>query len=212
MQLICLAVWFFCLLLSIPDWMYLKAESNPEQGDNIECVYKYPSEASRLASRWLYHVLGFLLPVIVLFYCYARVLLRCRSDQHVQKQRAVQIILALVLVFCVSWTPYNIALLVDTSDFSSSKSTEHCVDHRWTAVKSTAVLGFLHSCFNPLIYLGFSEKFRHWVLTIVRCGSCAVGNGEFFPWDCWATPVPQAENGSPHPENGITQQRNGEIL
>ncbi|MCJ8728883.1 hypothetical protein PDJAM_G00009060 [Pangasius djambal] len=219
-QLICLAVWFFCLLLSIPDWMYLKAASGPEQEYYIECVYEYSSEASRLASHLLYFILGFLLPAIVLLYSYACVLLQFRSDQRVQKQRAVRVILALVLAFFISWTPYSIALLGDTFHFSSSKSKGDCEDHRWTAVRSTAVLGFLHSCFNPLIYFCFSEKFRHWVLTIVKCGGCAGDSGDFFPWDSReieeATSVPQEEKGSLHQMSDIerttAQQHNGEIL
>lgn len=222
-QLTCLAVWLFCLLLTIPDWMYLTTKSFPEQEDITECMHNYPSQASRLASRLLYSVLGFLLPVILLLYCYAHVLLKCRSNQCVQKQRAVQVILALVLAFIIIWTPYNIALLVDTFHFSSSESTGYCEDHRWTAVKSTAVLGLLRSCFNPLIYFSFSEKFRHWVLTVVMCGSCAVDSGDFFPWDSkeidQASSVPQEEKGSlrkDHPmsdiEQTIKQQQNDEIL
>ncbi|XP_026795754.3 C-X-C chemokine receptor type 3 [Pangasianodon hypophthalmus] len=217
-QLICLAVWFFCLLLSIPDWMYLKAASGSEPEDYTECVYEYPSEASRLASQLLYLMLGFLLPAIVLLCCYACVLPQFRSDQRVQKKRAV--ILALVLAFFISWTPYSIALLSDTFHFSSNKSKGDCEDRRWTAVRSTAVLGFLHSCSNPLIYFCFSEKFRHWVLTIVKCGSCAVDSGDFFPWDSReieeATSVPQEEKGPLHQMNDIErstpQQKNGEIL
>lgn len=218
-QLICLAVWFFCLLLSIPDWLYLKAKSNLEQEDNIECVHEYPSQASCLASRLLYCVLGFLLAVILL-YCCVHVLLQGRSDQRVSKQKAVKVFLALVLAFFISWTPYNITVLVDTFHFSRSKSPGHCEDGRWTAVKSTAVLGLLHACVNPLIYFGFSEKFRHWVLTVVTCGGCAVDSGDFFPWDSrelgQAASVPQEEKGSLHPmsdiKQTITQQQNDEIL
>lgn len=219
-QLICLAVWFFCFLLSIPDWMYLKVVSDPEQEGNIECEHDYPSQASRLASRLPYHVIGFFLPVILLLYCSACVLTQCRSDQCMQKQRAVRVLLALVLAFFICWTPYNIALLVNTINSSTSKATGSREACRWTAFKSTAVLGFLHCCFNPLIYFGFSEKFRHWVLAIRKCGSCAVDSGDFFLWDSReidkVTSVPQEEKGSLYPmsdiKQTITQQQNDEIL
>lgn len=219
-QLICLAVWFFCFLLSIPDWMYLKVPSDPEKEGDLKCVHEYPSKESRLGSRLSYHLLGFFLFVMVLLYCSALALMQRRSDQRVQKQRAMRVILALVLAFFISWTPYNIALLVDTISSSPDKVTESCEAHRWTAVKSTAVLGFLHSCLNPLIYFGFSEKFRHWVLAILKCVSCAVGNGDFFPWDSQevdkATPVSQEEKGSLHPMSDIkltiTQQQDDKII
>ncbi|KAI5105932.1 C-X-C chemokine receptor type 3-2, partial [Silurus meridionalis] len=159
-HLLCLAVWIFCLILSIPDWMYLKAASNSNRENDIECVYEYPSRASRVASCLCFHVLGFWIPAIVLLSCYTCVLEQCRSDQYVQKRRVVYIILVLCVVFFLSWTPYNIALVVDTFQDLPSKSTESCDNHRWTALKITHAVGVLHSCFNPLIYLGLSEKFR----------------------------------------------------
>lgn len=211
-QLICLAVWLFSFLLSIPDWMYLMASSNSEQEDKNECLYGYSSKETRLATRLSYHVLGFLLPVVTLLYCFTCVLLQCKSENNVLKQRPMQVFIFLVLVFFISWMPYNIALLVDTflPHFTSTESTEPCKKIRWTALKSTAVLGLLHSCLNPLIYLGFSEKFRHWMLNIVKCSSCAVDNYDFFLWNSRkiynATPVPQEENMSLQPVTIINQQ------
>lgn len=219
-HLICLTVWIFCLFLSIPDWMYLLAKSVSEPEENIQCTHVYPCKASCLVSRLVYHVLGFLLPVIVLFYFYARILLQCRSVQRVQKQRAVRVIFALVLAFFITWTPYNIVLLVDTSKSISSKSTRYCEGYSWTTVKSTAVLGFFHSCFNPLIYFCFSEEFRHWVITIVKCGGCAVASDDLFLYDSrkcdQAASVPQEEKGSLQPMSGtvktITRQQDDDVL
>lgn len=214
-QLICLVGWIFSLLLSIPDWMYLKAARVPAQEDNYECVYMYSCTAARMASYFSFLVLGFLLPFIVLLYCFVHVLLQCRSKMSVPKQRAVQVTFALVLVFFISWTPFNAALLMDTFNFSSEKPAEFCEKNRWTAVKITAILGFLHSCLNPLIYFGFSEKFRHWILSIIKCDSCAVDSGDYFLWDSRefhsTSPVPQGENGALQPMNNI-QQMNDEML
>lgn len=186
-----------------------------EQAVNIECVHEYPSQTSRLASHLPYLVLfsSLLLLVLGLFCHY---FLR-RPDKCGQKHRPKQVILVLVLVFFFSWAPYAIALLVDTIKHTSSKSTGYCEGHIWTAVKSSAVLGFLHACFNPLIYFGFSEKFRHQVLTIMTCQcGCAEISGDVFPWDSSeignGAPVPQEEKGSLHPMTDIiktiTQQQN----
>lgn len=216
MQLICLAVWLFCIILSIPDWLYLKAKRDHEQVHyNLECVHEYPSHAKRVASHMPYLVSfpSLLLLVLGLLCCY---FLR-RPDQCRKKHKAMKVILVLILAFFFSWTPYSIAVLVDTIKPTYSKSTVHCDGHIWTAVKSTTVLGFLHSCFKPLIYFGFSEKFRQWVLTILKCQcSCAEASGDFFPWDCSeidnAASVPQEEKGSLHPMSDtvktITRQQN----
>ncbi|KAK3571905.1 hypothetical protein QTP86_020540 [Hemibagrus guttatus] len=209
-QLICLVGWIFSLLLSIPDWIYLEAANVSEPEDNYKCVSQYSPKESCMACHLSSLVLGVLLPFIVVLYCFIRVLLQHRSKTGGLKQRAVQVTFTLVLVFFISWTPFNVVLLMDTFRFSPRKPAEFCENHRWTAVKSTAILCFLHCCLNPLIYFGFSEKFRHWILTIIKFGSCAVDSGDYFLWDSRefhsATPVPQEENGALQPMNNIQQQ------
>uniref|UniRef100_A0A8K9VCF6 G-protein coupled receptors family 1 profile domain-containing protein n=1 Tax=Oncorhynchus mykiss TaxID=8022 RepID=A0A8K9VCF6_ONCMY len=115
-QASCLSVWLLSLLLSIPDWHFLESVRDTRR-DKVECVHNYSSLSQswfdwRLASRLLYHTVGFLLPSAVLLFCYS-CCLQCGS-QGLQKQRAVRVILVLVLVFFLCWTPYNITLMVDT--------------------------------------------------------------------------------------------------
>lgn len=171
-QLSCLAVWFFCFLLSIPDWMYLKAENDPRRGNKIECIHHYPTTTWRLVSRVLYHVLGFLLPAIVLLYCYSCVLLRLQSGvQGVQKQRAVRVVLALVMAFFITWTPYNITLLVDTlytnqsTINSTTCATTTALD---VAIIATSTLGYMHCCVNPVLYAFVGVKFRRHLLDLIK--------------------------------------------
>lgn len=38
----CLTIWLFCLLLSIPDWMFLQDFVNYRVQDKTECVHLYP--------------------------------------------------------------------------------------------------------------------------------------------------------------------------
>lgn len=169
-QLSCLAVWFFCLLLSIPDWIYLEAQHDSRRGKS-ECTHIYTSSTLRLLSRVLYHVLGFLLPAIVLLYCYSRVLLRLQSgSQGVQKQRAVRVVLALVMAFFISWTPYNITLLVDTlyTNQSSNNTTCEATTALDIALTATSVLGYLHCCVNPVLYAFVGVKFRRHLLDLIK--------------------------------------------
>ncbi|KAK1795387.1 hypothetical protein P4O66_010563 [Electrophorus voltai] len=185
-QLSCITVWFFSLLLSIPDWKYLQAARDQRQ-ENMECAHSYSSPRWGLASRLLYHVLGFFLPAVVLLYCYGCILVRLqRGSRCAQKKRAIHVILPLVLAFFICWTPYNIALLVDTIHLDHRGSAEPsgtCEQHRWTAVKLTAVLAFLHCSVNPLIYISLSGKFRCWVLTTLKGCSRALESGDVSLWD-----------------------------
>ncbi|KAI5620452.1 chemokine (C-X-C motif) receptor 3.1, partial [Silurus asotus] len=171
-QFSCLAVWFFCLLLSIPDWMYLKAEADSRRNNKYECTHHYPSSEWRVVLRGFYHVLGFLLPAIVLLYCYTRVVVRLQfGSQGVQKQRAVRIVLVLVVAFFISWLPYNVTLLVDTlytnqtSNNETNCETSTALDF---ALITTSTLGYMHCCVNPVLYAFVGVKFRRHLLDLIK--------------------------------------------
>lgn len=173
-QCCCLIVWLFCLLLSIPDWLFLKATVDSRRQDKTECVPSYPRNSEwRLASRVLYHVVGFALPAIMLLFCYIRILLRLkRGSQCVQKKRAMHVIVALVLAFFISWTPYNITLIIDTIHRESDKFINQSSCSGRTALDvaqtATSTLAYLHCCVNPVLYAFVGMKFRQQVFDMLR--------------------------------------------
>lgn len=202
-QLSCSAVWLFSLLLSVPDWIFLEAVKDSRR-DKTECLPNYLKFASqpevglqllslaeddlndafqpvaewRLASRLLYHVVGFLLPSVVLIFCYSSILQRLRcGSQGFQKQKAFRVIMGVVVVFFVCWTPYNITLMVDT--FHSSSSSETC-GSRTSLEKAktiTATIGYLHCSLNPILYAFIGMKFRRQLLNILTLLGCKLKSG-----------------------------------
>ncbi|XP_035612575.2 C-X-C chemokine receptor type 3-like isoform X2 [Oncorhynchus keta] len=182
-QASCLSVWLLSILLSIPDWHFLESVMDTRR-DKQECVHNYPSLSQsgfdwRLASRLLYHTVGFLLPSAVLLFCYSCILLRLqRGSQGLQKQRAVRVILALVLVFFLCWTPYNITLMVDTL-YSNNTLEVNCESHKALDISLTATssLGYLHCSLNPVLYSFVGVKFRHHLLDMLRSLGCKLKSG-----------------------------------
>ncbi|XP_066539992.1 C-X-C chemokine receptor type 3-like [Hoplias malabaricus] len=168
-QLSCMAVWFFSLMLSIPEWIYLKAVEDFRR-EKIECVPNYPFNTHwRTTSRWLYHLVGSLIPALVILFCLICILLTLQiGSQGKQKQRAMRVILALVVVFFICWTPYNLTLLVDTihTNLSHSNSSDACdtTTALDIALSITSTLGYLHCCMNPILYAFVEVKFRRHLL------------------------------------------------
>ncbi|KAM3872843.1 C-X-C chemokine receptor type 3.1 [Diretmus argenteus] len=181
-HLSCLSVWFFSLLLTIPDWIFLQAVEDTRRG-KTECIHNYLLVSRsmyewRLASRLLYHTVGFLLPSAVLLFCYSCILLRLlRGSQGFQKQRAVKVILALVVVFFLCWTPYNITLMVDT--LQSNNTNNSCMNKTSLekAMIVTSSLGYLHCSLNPVLYAFMGVKFRRQLLDILRVLGCKLKTG-----------------------------------
>ncbi|KAJ8335024.1 hypothetical protein SKAU_G00406630 [Synaphobranchus kaupii] len=178
-QTSCLCVWILCLLLSFPDWVFLQAVKDERRGGRVECVHNYllyykSTEDWRLASRLLYHVVGFLLPSAIMVFCYSCILLRLhRGTQGLKKQRAIRVILALVVAFFVSWTPYNVALMVDTlHDREAIKDTCDTRSALDISLAVTSTLGYAHCCLNPVLYAFVGIKFRRHLAKMLKSLGC----------------------------------------
>uniref|UniRef100_A0A8C1IWQ9 Chemokine (C-X-C motif) receptor 3, tandem duplicate 3 n=1 Tax=Cyprinus carpio TaxID=7962 RepID=A0A8C1IWQ9_CYPCA len=204
----CLIICVLCLLLSIPDLIFLSGST--DQGKQ-ECIYHYPPDSWRLASR-LPHLSVSL--VLVLLFCFSIVLLKLQHSSKCQQKKKGQstaIIAALVLVFFICWTPYSITFIVNTfqsKDSVSSAVEEDCEGRQWTASKITAVFGLLHCVVNPVIYFCLSKEFRHRVLTVIKFSACKMESNDVSLWDSSGVngnASVQEEQGSLQPMNEITQ-------
>ncbi|XP_026041205.1 C-X-C chemokine receptor type 3-like [Astatotilapia calliptera] len=170
-QASCLMVWCFSLLLSITDWIFLEEIFDDRRGRR-ECIHNYSKFGEnavyywRLGSRMIYLIVGFVLPFAIMMFCYSCILhqLRCGAQSH-QKQRAFKVIVAVVVVFFICWTPYNITLLVETFNFDISNQTCSDTISLEKAKTVTTSLGFFHCCLNPILYAFVSEKFRRRLLS-----------------------------------------------
>ncbi|XP_028456144.1 C-X-C chemokine receptor type 3 [Perca flavescens] len=180
----CLAVWLFSLLLSIPDWIFLDTVVDVRQ-QKTECVpnyFDFNSESVkywRLASRLLYHTVGFLLPSAVLIFCYSCILLRLRrGSQGLQKQNDFKVIVAVVVVFFLGWTPYNITLMVDTLHSNNTSGDCEVRTFLEKAKIVTLSIGYLHCSLNPILYAFVGVKFRRQLLDILRSLGCKLNSNE----------------------------------
>lgn len=167
----CLLVWLVSLLLTIPDWIFLEAERDPEKAF---CPHNYPQSETdwQLVSR----LLGFVLPAGALIICWFCILLRLqRSSKGLQNQRFIMVVLPLIVVFFLFWMPYNITLIVDASRRSSKKShndsSRNPEGSLNAALAVTSTLGCVHACLRPLLYLGLCRNFRKRLLDMTKCAT-----------------------------------------
>ncbi|XP_035527540.1 C-X-C chemokine receptor type 3.1 [Morone saxatilis] len=202
-QVSCLAVWLFSMFLSIPDWIFLEAMTDVRRENRKECISNYNKFAHepvndyesvndyqsvnyslsegawqsvhdwQLASRLLYHIVGFLIPSAILIFCYSCILRRLRcGSQGLEKQKAFRVIVAVVVVFFICWTPYNITLMVDTLHSENNSITCGGRTSLEKARVVTSSLGYLHCSLNPILYAFVGVKFRRQLLNILRSLGC----------------------------------------
>ncbi|KAJ8289829.1 hypothetical protein GJAV_G00005810 [Gymnothorax javanicus] len=186
-QASCLSIWLFCLLLSIPDWVFLESVKDVRCGGWLECTHNFKTRAqySCLASRMLYHIIGFIMPSVFMVFCYSSILLRLHNSSQ-GPQKDIRVILALVAVFYISWMPYNITLLADTIQSTSRGKSGDTCEKRTTINVSlvvTSALGCLNCCLKPVLYACLCVNFRSFLLDKLRCRSIPSANQELPLWD-----------------------------
>ncbi|XP_056333655.1 C-C chemokine receptor type 6 [Danio aesculapii] len=155
-RIICLAIWFLAFVLSLPTLIY-------HQEKNEECITIFSeNETARLVKILIpsmQMVFGFLVPLMVMVYCYSWTMVTLLKAQNFQKHKAVRVVLAVVFVFVLCHLPYNVALLVYTSKlFMERNCREEQVTLMTLSVSRTAA--YLHCCLNPILYAFIGVKFR----------------------------------------------------
>lgn len=167
-KFICLGIWALSLILSLPIFVFRKAIYPP--GSSPACYEDMGANTTkwRIEMRALPQTFGFLLPLLVMLFCYGFTLRTLFQAHMGQKHRAMRVIFAVVLVFLLCWLPYNLVLVADTfMRLGVIKETCERRNDIGRALDATEILGFLHSCLNPLIYAFIGQKFRHGLLKIM---------------------------------------------
>ncbi|XP_078085243.1 C-X-C chemokine receptor type 1-like [Mustelus asterias] len=168
-KLFCAAVWVLAIVLSLP--ILYKGEYTPPGISRMICYEILDGEAAetwRVTTRFLRHFIGFLIPLAVMIFCYSATIWKLCQTKGFQKQKAMKVIIAVVLAFLISWLPHNITVFIDT--LMRSKLIDETCDwqnHIDRALSATQTLGFLHSCLNPILYAFIGVKFRRNLLKLL---------------------------------------------
>ncbi|XP_047457660.1 C-X-C chemokine receptor type 1-like [Mugil cephalus] len=168
---VCGGVWAVGALLSLPG--FFSSSFSSSNSTHVMCAQQYdPSSADewRLATRVFRHVLGFIIPLGIMLFCYGTTIERLLHIRGgFQRQRAMRVIVCVVVAFLLCWTPYHIAVMADT--FFRAKIVPYQCPARIAVDKAmfaTQSLGLLHSCVNPVLYAFVGEKFRRKLLQMMR--------------------------------------------
>ncbi|XP_072543022.1 atypical chemokine receptor 4 [Salminus brasiliensis] len=169
---LCLVVWTTALLLGIPD-LVLSTVKN-FSGRNV-CMPVYPSSMvfqAKISMEVLEVLLSFLVPLIVMLYCYAHVfwtLQMLPPENRDRRWRAIRVLLAVVLAFILTQLPYNVVKFCRVLDVAHALVT-HCGVSKALdrAAQITETLALVHCCLNPVLYVFIGLSFRQRVLKFAK--------------------------------------------
>ncbi|KAM6968162.1 uncharacterized protein FYW47_006871 [Aplochiton taeniatus] len=165
-------VWLFSLLASLPNLAFHQTSN-----ETTECL-RYPQDTYwRQFTLLEMNVLGLLLPLLVMVACYSRIIPVLLNMRTSKKHRAVRLLLLLILVFFLFWTPYNVALLFYVLQMRGHFPRDCGVSHKIKlAVRVTHVISFTHCSLNPIMYAFTGQKFVQRVQTLLKMWLPRYGN------------------------------------
>ncbi|XP_053866371.1 C-X-C chemokine receptor type 3-2-like [Malaclemys terrapin pileata] len=163
LHLACALLWAICLALSVPELHFRTVPFQP-QGQASIChrgFKAHEAQAWRVVLHLTSFFLGFLLPLLVMLFCYGRIFCTLHRAQLPARPRSLRLVLLLLAVFVLCWAPFYVFLLLDCLQ-RLGYIGRHCALERVLdfGLLVTEGLGLLHCCLNPLVYAFAGIKFR----------------------------------------------------
>ncbi|KAI5627437.1 C-C chemokine receptor type 5-like, partial [Silurus asotus] len=153
-----LFMWALSLGASLPTVIFsqIKNESN-----GWRCSVEYPEGTGwRLFSYIEMNVLGLIIPLSVMVFCYSRIVPILTAMKSKKKHKAVRLVFVLVIVFFLFWTPYNIVIFLRFLHHLGYMNTCQWEKDLNMAMQWVETIAFSHCCLNPIIYAFVGQKFR----------------------------------------------------
>ncbi|NWU34461.1 CX3C1 protein, partial [Hylia prasina] len=174
--LVTCGVWAIAVLVSVPHFVFSQLVEN-------DCIAVFPEKLENIWPVFCnmeLNTIGFFIPVCIIFYCYCGIIKTLLSCKNQKKARAIKLILVVVLVFFLFWSPYNVLIFLDTLSHYELFTNCNQIKSLDYAMHLTETIAFSHCCLNPLIYAFAGEKFRKYLYHVCLkycpflcfCGPC----------------------------------------
>ncbi|KAM9852745.1 LOW QUALITY PROTEIN: C-C chemokine receptor type 8-like [Aulostomus maculatus] len=152
-------------------------QQRPSNNNSYFCYPVYPSLYDTNAHFWSVfslfemNILGLYIPIVIIGFCYQQIIWRLLYSQS-SKKHAIRLVLIVVTVFLCCWVPYNVASLFKAlellhfyTECGSSKAIR-------LALQVTEIIGYIHSCLNPVLYVFVGKRFRRSLLRLISRAPC----------------------------------------
>ncbi|RVE62411.1 hypothetical protein OJAV_G00156880 [Oryzias javanicus] len=159
--------WILSLCVSLPSFIFTKVSN--ESGTQDECKF-YPENKDWVRyDLFATNILGLVLPLLVMVVCYSRIIPVLVKMKTAKRHRIVKLILSIVAVFFLFWTPYNISLFLTYLQSEKIVSLECEGDKSLRrSIIVTEALAYTHCCLNPIIYAFVGQKFMRRALQMLK--------------------------------------------
>ncbi|RWS07861.1 NPYLR1B-like protein [Dinothrombium tinctorium] len=207
-------IWISAAMLTLPYGIFMDL-----LGDI--CCENWPYEESKKAFGFSTSVLQFVIPFIIISFCYIRVCgklndrakakpgtksLRKEELERERTRRTNRMLIAMVIIFGISWLPLNIHNLI--VDF-------YAPANHWRYVRAFFLLAHAvamsSTCYNPFLYAWLNENFRKEFKQVLPCFRNSTRANSFSKRGNSTAKQERACNGHETIQETLISQRNNSL-
>uniref|UniRef100_A0A8C3C5R1 Nociceptin receptor n=1 Tax=Cairina moschata TaxID=8855 RepID=A0A8C3C5R1_CAIMO len=154
-------IWALASVFGIPAMVMGSAEN---ENNEIDCLIKLPSPVDYWDPVFgiCVFLFSFMIPVLIITICYSLMIRRLKNvrvlsgskEKDRNLRRITRMVLVVVAVFIICWTPIQIFVLVQCLGAKAESELELAISCFCTA------LGYANSSLNPVLYAFLDENFK----------------------------------------------------
>uniref|UniRef100_A0A3B1J592 C-C motif chemokine receptor 8 n=1 Tax=Astyanax mexicanus TaxID=7994 RepID=A0A3B1J592_ASTMX len=159
-----LVIWVLAVAASFPELLHIRTM----QSTKVTRCIAYPREMLVAIASIKMNIVGLLVPLIIVGFCYSMIL-RKLYGSHSSKKHSMRLIVVVMVVFFCCWTPHNIAVFI-RGLLIMDVIPKNCLFLKQIllTVEITEAVAVSHSCLNPFLYVFVGGKVRRHLLRLFR--------------------------------------------
>ncbi|XP_032875616.1 kappa-type opioid receptor [Amblyraja radiata] len=160
-KIVNVCIWLIASVIGVP---VIVLGTTKISNDGIECALQFPNHYNYWDAvlKICVFIFGFVIPIFIISVCYSLMIMRLKSvrllsgsrDKDRNLRRITRMVLIIVAVFIICWTPIHIFLLVDSVVNVPNTSAVSA------GYYFSVALGYTNSSLNPILYAFLDENFK----------------------------------------------------
>ncbi|XP_066539779.1 C-C chemokine receptor type 5-like isoform X1 [Hoplias malabaricus] len=159
-------MWLICLMASLPTMIFSEEK---KESNGSTCKPEYPPDTYWRQFGYIeLNILGLILPLSVMVFCYSQIIPTLYHMRSQTKHKAIRLIMVLIIVFFVFWTPYNVVTFLFLLHHTGHLQSCEWQQNLGLSMQWVETIAFSHCCLNPIIYAFVGQKFRRLVVKALK--------------------------------------------
>ncbi|XP_057691010.1 opioid receptor, delta 1b [Corythoichthys intestinalis] len=162
-KIINICIWILSSVIAVPVMIMAVTKVTAKGNADCRIIFPEPDWYWDTVTKICVFIFAFLVPVLVITICYGLMILRLKSvrllsgskEKDRNLRRITRMVLVVVAVFIICWTPIHIFIIVKTMVKINHKNL--LVTASWHLC---IALGYINSSLNPVLYAFLDENFK----------------------------------------------------